>query len=79
MVERNDGQKEAGTLCSKEGQREKERQGKERWKRQEEKEIKDSINTQAYIFTPSNTDPNIMYIIDFSIINSTIIFMFPTT
>ena len=38
MVERNDGPKEIGTLCTKEGQREKERQRKER-KRQEEKEI----------------------------------------
>ena len=40
VVERNDGEKEAGPLCSKEGQREKERQGKKRWKRQEEKEMK---------------------------------------
>ena len=56
MVERNDGQKETGTLCNKEGQREKERQGKERWKRQEEKEVKLKIaathtSMQVYDFT----------------------------
>ena len=55
MVERNDGQKETGTLCSKEGQREKERQGKERWKREEEKEVKllkiAATHTSSYMFS----------------------------